>query len=345
MPQKSFKAILVGDVHCTEDAIVDCAELVKYIISKATQNECNTVFFLGDLFHTHSTINSYVLDFWKKAFDNLLKQGYIVYAIPGNHDSAGAGIDDGPHSLSAFVGYNTNLRIIDKPTEIFENVWAIPHLYDRDKFLSAVNNIRRPSTIFCHQTFDGCQYENGFYAKDGINVSKTDHLFISGHIHLKQEWGNVKYVGSSRWLNVNDANQAKAIYYIEFIGGVIQKWLEFDIASVVTPIYTFDDTPELPAIEPKSNLLKQKARVVINIRGPESFINSRLIYYKALKSVVVPTFSLRTFPTKENITEIKESEGIGKAFKQFFMGFEPKFGTDKEILLKVVQERCSFLIK
>jgi hypothetical protein len=66
----------------------------------------------------------------------------------------------------------------------------------------------------CHQTFDGSQYENGFYSEGGINValvSKFEQV-ISGHIHKTQKFANIFYPGTPRWDSISDANENKAIW-------------------------------------------------------------------------------------------------------------------------------------
>lgn len=333
-------------MHVQQSDLDDSRALIQFIKAKAKEKATRNIFFLGDLFHTHSTINSYVMDFWKETFDDLLLNDFFIYVIPGNHDSAGAGLDSGPHSLRAFVGYNDDLMILEEPYEIYPNVWAIRHYYDPNKFLEAVNKIERPSTILGHQTADGAQFENGFYAKDGINLNDYEHTFLLGHIHASSEWGNVKNLGSPRWLTANDANQDRYIWYAEIDGPIVKTLEKFSTRQVVTAIYQFDDFPEVELDFSKSNLT-YRSKMFINIKGPPAFINKRLGYYNKLKQDqdVKATFSLRTFPIKESVNEVKESEGISKAFQKYFTNYECKFGTDKAKLLNLVSERAEWLLK
>jgi len=213
-----IKAVVIGDVHCTADSISDCQSLIELIKTKAQEKSCETLIFLGDLFHTHSVIDSNVLNFWKQTFDDLLSEKYIIYALVGNHDRSSAGSDSGPHALEVFKGYNDNLKIVDSPIQIDKNIWAIPHYYHNDFFLSTLNNVHQASTIFTHATFDGSQYDNGFYAPDGIDVSNYPHTFISGHLHTQHSLNNFIYTGSPRWLTASDANNPKSIWYFEILG-------------------------------------------------------------------------------------------------------------------------------
>jgi len=342
---KTFNTFLIGDIHATQESLSDCEALIDFVRLKSNEKKCKNLIFLGDLFHTHSVINSSVLSFWKETFDLLLSQDFTTYVLIGNHDRAAAGNDGPVHSLRAFENYHKNLIIVNKPIVIDNNIFAIPHYYNADTFLTAISNIHDPSTIFSHETFDGAVFENGFYAKDGINVSSSPHKFISGHIHTKCKFDNVIYIGAPRWLTANDANQSKSIAYAEINGPNLVVYEEFDTAPIVTPIYAFDDLPELPAIEQKTNLVNTKCKIIINIRGPENFINKRLNYYNKLRELAKATFSIRTFPIKETITEVKESEGIHKAFQQYFQSFTPKFNSDKVKLFKLIEERADFLLK
>jgi len=67
--------------------------------------------------------------------------------------------------------------------EIEDGVHALSFHKDEDQFLS---KLKSGKILFCHQTFDGAKFENGFYAPDGFDFSGIKYeKIISGHIHTQ----------------------------------------------------------------------------------------------------------------------------------------------------------------
>jgi DNA repair exonuclease SbcCD nuclease subunit len=330
--------IVIGDVHATKDSIEECENLIDFIIENAQNKDCRNILFLGDLFDNFSLINTYVLTFWDKVFTKAIDLGLKVYVIKGNHDCAGAGLDEGPHALSSFADKNANLIILDKPTIIAEGILAVPHYYDQNSFLTSLQHNLK--TVYCHQTLDGSKYDNGFYAKDAADVSPyTATYFIAGHIHAKQEWANVLYTGAPRWFNLSDANKQKGIWYVKHdeTGKLVSK--EFlSTENVCRPIYLFDIFEDIPFDYQKLNL-NNNNKTIVNIHGQRTFITEISNKLNILKEKNKLNLFLRPFLNNEKIIKIKESEGLEKAFKSFYNDFETPNGSKKEELLKVIKER------
>jgi DNA repair exonuclease SbcCD nuclease subunit len=347
-----FCCITIGDVHCTVDSISDCENLFEFVRIKTKDRDCKNLLFLGDLFHTHNIIQSEVLSFYKKQIDLLLTEGYSVFILLGNHDKSAAGLDLGPHALEVFKGYgqghntkklyNSQLFIIDRPFQINDNIWAIPHYYKSDSFLTAVANIDKPSTVFCHQELNGCIYDNGFYAPNAPDVTNTPHRYISGHIHKQQEFNNTLYTGAPRAFTASDANQSKFIWYFEILSNKIITREAFDTGDYVTRFFQIQDLPGID--NPLKGInLNSKAKIIIDIHGNENFIQKRLNFYNDLRKLSEAKFQIRTYLEKKDKLEIKESDGINLAFKKYFDKFVPRFGSDKEKLLNIVGERAPWL--
>jgi DNA repair exonuclease SbcCD nuclease subunit len=88
---------------------------------------------------------------------------------------------------------------------------------DNNEFESVCRSLPEKSVLFCHQTFDGSQLENGFYAPEGANPDCVKHLsrVIVGHIHSSQSVGeNIWYPGTPFQQSFSEAGQKKAIFHM-----------------------------------------------------------------------------------------------------------------------------------
>lgn len=314
-----MKLLLVGDVHAKVEDLGDCDELLFYVDRIANQEQVDAVVFLGDQNHHHSIVHVAVQKFWLEVFSELNRKNRQIIALVGNHDQAGNG-DPECHSM---LPYSSLVSLVDVP-KIQENVLLVPYMGDADEFVRVCN--QNPADILiCHQTFSGSKYENGFYAKDGINPDLlAQKLIVSGHIHSPQEFGKVWYPGSPRWQTISDANVDRAIWTLD------TQTLErraFSTNDVCRRILHLTDTPEAPATIPTGNV-----RVLVDIKGPALYIEDRK------KQLAGPDIRIRTFSTDGQVASVRESDGIGVAFKKFVDSYQPKYMTDRDEIYRLAQE-------
>lgn len=327
-----MRVLRVGDPHIIADSLEDGQALLDLILESACTHKVNRIEFLGDQFHTHAWINVHVLDFWKKNFDRLKSSGFDVLCLVGNHDMPGDGSTAEVNAMLAF----SNVIVIDKPTVVKDcNTVYIPYTVSEKDFkkaaLDGFDSGNNP-TLVCHQSFFGSTYENGFPCLDGF---KTDNilqpLIISGHIHRPQKIqydnNSVWYLGSPRWRSISDANTERAIWVMEYKHGYVVDSIPIDTSNVCKQIFHFEDRLDVPLLlKPTSN-----AEYVIDIYGPQSFINER----KKLWSFA----RVRTFNTEEKTVKVKESEGIEIAWNKYLQEFKAPLGTPTELLTKVANDR------
>jgi DNA repair exonuclease SbcCD nuclease subunit len=200
-----IKVLLVGDMHVVPEELQDCQKVIDAIRDTVVwgikNSKIDTAVFMGDQHHTHAVVRLEVLSFWREALLELGKLCKVVL-LKGNHD-APADINSRIHVLEAYEGL-PNVVVIDKATTI-DGIDFVPYM-PAQAFVETVKDLKAP-TLICHQTFQGAQYENGFFAHDGIELSLTPHKHVfSGHIHTPQSWDKLIYVGSPRWRTVSDAN-------------------------------------------------------------------------------------------------------------------------------------------
>ena len=314
-----MKIVAVGDPHARARDLDDVAALMAYAEKLAIDHDA-TLFVSGDLHHEHGVISAVVQHFWHTFFRKLKVP---CIALAGNHDFE-PGTDATP-----LLAYSKFITTVLYEPHVERNILFCPYVDDPKRLVEWSQKYSGCGTLICHQTFDGAQFESGFYAQDAISPDLiSQKKIVSGHIHKMAEFGKVFYIGSPRWLTLSDANENKAIWLLDFdVGGNLIGTTAFSTNHICKRILHYIDTPENPV-----NIAPDKDEVRIDIKGPESWINERKALFQGCK--------VRTFKTDSNSKmKVKESLGVGVAFKQWVDGFIPGRGTSKEILSNLVKDR------
>lgn len=317
------KWLLVGDPHAVADELDDMQALIDGIIATVEAESPNYLVFLGDQHHNHALVHVEVLAFWRQAFKRLTAL-CPVYALVGNHDMPG---DAGSkaHAMMAYAG--TGVRVVDRAIQA-DGCLLLPYRHTEAEFLADLSNFPKEGVVFCHQTFDGSKFENGFFAKDAIDVSSfKDRTFISGHIHAPQRFDNVLYVGAPRWRSLSDIGVERALVLVEIVDGKLDKGKTFNTAQWCQKLVRLEDRQEAP-LELETN---PRWKYIIDIYGSEDYIKSRKARWSGCR--------VRTFPTQSQSKPVSESMGISKAIQVFTDSYTPKFGTSPEVLRDMVNKR------
>lgn len=342
----AFRVLVVGDLHAVPDELDDCNKLLQHILTICRTEEITEVWWTGDQTHTHAVLRLEVLHWLKVATKALKNEGINSVFLVGNHDQASPG--QPIHSMMA-LEYNPGVKVIDTPT-VHRGVLFVPYMHDEKEFVEACNKFTQreysaydsghgngywigPKTLFCHQTFSGATYENGFYANDGFDPNLVpQELVISGHIHTGQEFGKVWYVGAPRWRSLSDANVERAVWVLEFeADGQLIDRRPYSTGSVCRQIKHLDDTPDAPVRLP----LDPAHQWRIDIKGPVEWCQARKTQLKAAGA------RIRTFPDQVKTARVRESEGVEKAFRTFLGAYQAKHGTSRETLEAMAKERLS----
>jgi DNA repair exonuclease SbcCD nuclease subunit len=329
----SRTALIVGDPHATPQELEDMEELKTLVLFTVKSFAVDLTIILGDLYNTHSVVNTPTINFWNRFLPELGSSIILV----GNHDSFSPTVQN-PHALIIHKGSNS-CHVVDEPGFVhmgLPGVAAMPYYYKPEDFLQAATELQEKTqakTLICHQTFDGAKLQEGFYAKDGVNpVAVPFENIISGHIHTPMKFGKVWYPGAPRWRTLSDANQDRFIYVVEFKGDGSYNVLQaIPTTGVCKRINRFLDSEDVPAvIENNSN----NCDVRVDIYGTQEYISQRMLELKATYNA-----RCRSFPTRTKKTQISEADGIGASFSKFSNNFTPPNGTDRNTLLGTVNER------
>jgi hypothetical protein len=329
------QVLYVGDPHARPEDLDDCDALIGLIEDIITSRRIHRIVFLGDQHHTHAIMHVEVLGFWRRALTRLRlavpeRQGLNIYLMLGNHDQPGDAASTS-HALMAYADM-PRVTVIDTPMAV-DGILHVPYMHSADDFVATCRKYDNAKVLVCHQTFNGAKYENGFFAKDGVDPDKIPQTCVlSGHIHMPQSFGKVTYLGSPRWLTFSDANGDRFLNVVEHddVTGEVLNIQQIPTAPRLRKIFHLIDTPEAPAVMPVDTM----HRYYVDVRGPAEWCEQR-------RNVFSGRARVRTQRTDATVARVRESEGIATALKRFVASYRSQHGTETAVLERLVDARLA----
>lgn len=323
-----MKALLVGDMHVQISNIEESQRLIKFICKTAMDNNSDTIIFLGDQFHNHSVLRLEVISFWRGwALPQLVASTKKVIFMVGNHDICGDKQKERTMSANDIFEGVENVIVASSPMKI-NGIAFMPFTSDKNQFVKEaieLNGDNIGKTLMCHQTFNCAQYENGFYAPEGLDQLVLPYeSIVSGHVHSFQQISKIKYIGSPRWMSMNDANSKKHIAIAEFSDGRLMKTEYVSTEQVCTPIIslTIKEGEKLPEINPS-------ARNHIELVGSTAWISKT-------KKKLPDSVNIKVSPTDRVVTKIERKKGLN--LMDFALTFELPKDIIRDEVLRALQE-------
>jgi len=324
-----MKILYVGDPHAVPSELADCWGLVNLIEEVRGRHPDALVCFLGDQHHTHGLVHLPVMEFWRRSFKRLGGSDGCL-ALIGNHDKE---VWTGPESPeNVMEAYRDVCRVVS-PRLVLNGVTFVSHTPSNDDFLKLAGS---GTTLVCHQSFDGCRYENGMPIRDGVDVGRVDFKqIISGHIHAPQTVGKVWYPGAPRWRTLADAKiLERHIWLVTHADdGTVLDRVSFSTVGKCRPIRQVIDTPEEPLSQ-----LEPGCDWRIEIRGPAAYVQQRR------GELAGAGRKIKTFITDTVMPTLRESEGLEQAFQRYVESFSPTFGTSLDRLKQMARERLGAVL-
>jgi len=314
------KFIFVTDLHVTKTNLEESRRFILWL--KGIQEQTGlTILFGGDQYHEFGIARVEAVHFWHWAYSQIKDSISLV----GNHDMN----QDG--SLTFMTGHNKETLVIDVATYLSNGVLLLPFYRKKEDFIEAIN-LSPVSRIICHQEFNGCQYENGFYSPygaDPADIPECVEQVISGHIHKTQSFGKVFYPGNPRHLTKSDIGDKRGITIFDLTSGT-HEFMEtpHEVCAPFILIELIEGQCDL-----KTTKIPESPKVYVDIRGSSKFV-------KAVLKQIPDGTKVRSFPESESSeVVVKESEGIQKAFFRYSIDYfnKNKIGNEeaKVILSKI----------
>lgn len=332
--------LLVGDVHAKKSNLEETSKLLKWVGDTASRlsqekGEDVTILFLGDQFNDFGIARVEVIDLWSQFVESSASR--MIFLV-GNHDY---NADCSATAMSAIS--SKKAIVINSPQELDPLFWldggvktvALPFMKNNEEFVDAVNLLTSksdiPMVVFCHQEFNGAQFENGFYAPHGVDhslIKNKNIQIISGHIHKQQSFANIWYPGTPRHLTRSDAGEVKGIW---LLGPTLdQKSFIPTPNEVAKPFISLEVRESSPVPE-----FPTDCRLYVDVYGSADFT-------KKILPKIPDHANIRTFiQGSEPIKNVRESEGIPKAFDSWVKMYTKDKNIPQEVAQKATEKVLS----
>ncbi len=250
------KIFVLGDLHLgirnnsLEWSEIQKDFLINYFLKKIDDEGFDPAHDIlvqvGDWNHVRESTNVRIyklsLEIAKK-FTEKFKRG--VFVILGNHDVYYKDRTD-THSLEGFNKIYDNFHLFEKPKELTINshkFLMLPWIENTTILKETVTKYRSSNYVFCHADVKGfslnkfTKLEHGLETEDLANFKKI----YSGHIHIRQEKGNVLYVGTPYEMDRGDRGNTKGFYVLDVSGKeCTEKFIENSISPKHVKFNMFD---------------------------------------------------------------------------------------------------------
>jgi DNA repair exonuclease SbcCD nuclease subunit len=330
--------LLVGDPHAKPDNLDETRRVIIWSAKLAKQRNAILV-LMGDLYDTHGVAKLVIQKFWTDLLlEVLVICGRPALIISGNHDM------DYECTASWLSAHTEEAQVIDHEptyTQLDKGIQivAIPYIRHNDVFLEVVNRAYQAGykLALCHQEFDGCQLDNGYYSPNGVDRTKLPEgmTLISGHIHKRQVLttksgrDQVIYIGTPRQLTRSDIDEIKGITLWDTDKGAFKESFEFipTPADIAEPFRHYIVTPE------SQPTMALNSKSYVDVKGPKDFVKAQL-------AKLPEGTKVRSFPDPEQRTvSVKESDGIPKAFMNYMIEYSNAKQLNN-VTLKAMVERA-----
>ena len=206
------KALVFTDIHFglksnSQQHNQDCEDFVDWAIKTAKEQGCETGFFLGDWHHHRSSINLQTLNYSLRSLEKLNDAFENLYFIPGNHDLYYRDKRD-IHGIE-WAKHLPNITIVNdwfKKDDVAIVPWLVGNDYKKLTKIKAkymFGHFELPH--FKMNALVEMPDQGTVNSEQMANVEKV----FSGHFHMRQERGNVTYIGNCFPHNYADAGDDK----------------------------------------------------------------------------------------------------------------------------------------
>jgi len=252
------RIFVLGDLHLgVRNNSVEWSEIQSDFLIKEFLNKINEEEFdpktdilvqVGDWNHVRESTNVRIYKLSLKIAEELTKKFKRgVFVILGNHDVYYKDRTD-THSLEGFSKIYPNFQVYEKPEILTINshkFLMLPWIENLNELKSQVKSYGSAKYAFCHADFKGFNFNKVQKLEHGLEQEDIQSYkrIYSGHIHIRQEKGNVLYVGTPYQMDRGDRGNDKGFYVLDVSGADVQekfvlntfspKYVKFDVTDLL----------------------------------------------------------------------------------------------------------------
>ena len=232
------KIFMIGDLHFgirnhsviwKNDMIGFVDEFLNALGTHGFNAGTDVLMLPGDIFHSREFLNVMIVHDVMKLFDRLTgKFARGVFVTLGNHD--------------LYMMRNNGIHTMEFMQEMFKNLFVFPEAetleingahnflmmpwYDEiAKIGAAIDEHPECQYLFGHVETVGFKYNKVVTVEKGLDRGKLDAFRRAylGHLHNKQESGNVLYLGTPYQLDRGDSDTSRGYYVITIEGDMLHE--------------------------------------------------------------------------------------------------------------------------
>ena len=227
-----------------------------------------TILHGGDFFDRRQFVTLKTMDRLKQTFcDELVKGGYELHILVGNHDVLYRNTNDVNSPSVLFHGY-PNVKIYTEPA-VVENVLLIPWI-NKENYQETLEimNKAKQKYVLGHFEIKGFEMHKGAVCESGMESSVFDRfaLVMSGHFHTRSSSGNITYVGSPFEMTWSDYNDPRGFHIFDTETGELQFVMNPESMFFRCEYDTIENVKSWTPYKPES--LKDKyVKVIVKNKG------------------------------------------------------------------------------
>lgn len=313
-----MKVLVCGDPHIKISNLEVGHQFLDWLSDTVDNVSPECVFLMGDLFDTHSIVRIEVFDAWLKYLSQVTKPHVL---IKGNHDETAPGSNI--HILSAFRDIeNQNIKVVGSEGSVIrigeESFDCLGYIHSEEEFANGVKT-NNSKILFCHQSFQGCQFENGYYDPNGFDLSYVEawRYVISGHIHKSQAVGNVFYPGTPYASSFADSGDQKGVWVLDIVDGDIKDKTFIESPCPKYIVKEFSSSDEVLSFFQSDVSALDRYKVVLSGPKPEIKAFSGSKDFKKIKKGFRVTFTPQYTDIVESRMTFSEKDGIEDILKKY----------------------------
>ena len=212
MKNKIPFTVVIADTHLSKNNIKLVKDIFQQTIDLCKKQRIQTIFHLGDFFHSREAQPLQVLLEAKEIFMMLKNSNIEFYIIPGNHDKVFL------ESENSYLDvFNNDCILLSKETyQDFDGlrIHFLPYFKENGSYLERLNNLSQSvdkekiNILLTHIAINNVQNNDGSPVECEVKqelFKVYDKVFV-GHYHNAQSQGNIFYIGSSHQSNFGEDN-------------------------------------------------------------------------------------------------------------------------------------------
>jgi DNA repair exonuclease SbcCD nuclease subunit len=252
------KIHLVGDLHLgIKNNSIEWLEIQKqwlleeFIsqVDKDFDEDRDILILEGDIFHSRESVNIRIQTEVFGIFSQLAKKFKRgIFIILGNHDVYYKDKND-VNSVKALTYLAENIYVFERAEVLQINGGAykflmLPWVDDYSRLAGIIDDYRDSADyIVCHADVKGLTLNKFAKVEHGLelNTLKTFNRVYAGHIHIRQEKGNLLYTGTPYQMDRGDRDNQKGHYVLDLSGTcLIEKFVPNDMSPVFLKLDIYD---------------------------------------------------------------------------------------------------------